>query len=124
VELTLNGRGLRLTDQHRRAIEHRVAKLDRRPRPTILRVDVVIIHEPTPRVDGGHRVQMTCETPRRTFRAEGAGDTVDVALDRAFERVERQISTYRSKRASVSKGARAPTPPATPEPLTPPPVSP
>ena len=107
MELTLNGRGLRITDQHRRAIEHRVAKLDRRPRPAILRVEVEIIHEPTPRIAGGHRVQMSCETPRRTFRAEGAGETVDAALDRAFERVERQISTYRSKRSSASRGARA-----------------
>jgi ribosomal subunit interface protein len=110
VELTLNGRGLQLTEHHRRAIEHRVAKLDRRPRPAILRVEVEIIHEPTPRIDGGHRVQMTCETPRRTFRAEGAGDTVDAALDRAFDRIERQISTYRSKRTAAARSSRLPAP--------------
>ena len=115
MELTLNARGLHLTDQHRRAIEHRAAKLGRRPRPGILRVEVEIIHEPTPRIDGGHRVQMACETPRRTFRAEATGDTVDAALDVAFARIERQIATYRSKRTAAARSVRIPPPAEGPE---------
>jgi ribosomal subunit interface protein len=110
VELTLNGRGLHLTDQHRRAIEHHVAKLGRRPRPSILRVEVEIIHETTPRIGGGHRVQMACETPRRTFRAEATGDTVDAALETAFARIERQLATYRSKRTAAARSVRIPPP--------------
>jgi len=37
-------------------------------------------------------------TPRRTFRSEAPGPTIEAALDLALERLERQISTYRSKR--------------------------
>jgi ribosomal subunit interface protein len=108
VDLVLKGRGLRITDQIRRVAEHKVARLDRRSRPEVIRVEVEIVAESSPRVDGGHRVHMACLTSKRSFRSEGAGSTVDAALDQAVERLDRQISTYRGKREDrlTGRGSR------------------
>jgi len=96
MDLVLKARGLRITDQLRRSAEHKLAKLERLHRLPA-RVEVEVIEE-NPRIDGGHRVDVSYSTGRRTFRAEGAGRDVDTALDQVAERLERQLSTYRSKR--------------------------
>ena len=106
MDLLLKGRGVRITDQVRATTEHRVARLDGPRRPSITRLEVEIIEEPTPRIGGGHRVQLSCLTARRTFRSEASGPTIDAALDLAVERLNRQIDTYRSKReARVTRPA-------------------
>ena len=106
MDLVLRGRGIQVTDQIHRMVERRVSRFERQPRPRVDRLDVEIIGEATPRVEGGHRVHVSCATPRRTFRAEGAGDTLEVALDQALDRLRRQIATYRGKREK-RQGARA-----------------
>lgn len=100
MDLLLKGRGVHITDRMREATEHRVARLDGPRRPSITRLEVEIIEEPTPRIHGGHRVQLMCVTTRRTFRAEASGPTIDAALDLAVDRLNRQIATYRGKRES------------------------
>jgi ribosomal subunit interface protein len=100
VDLMLKGRGVNITDRIREATEHRVARLDGPRRPSITRLEVEIIEEPTPRIHGGHRVQLMCVTSRRTFRSEASGPTIDEALDLAVDRLNRQIATYRGKRES------------------------
>ncbi len=97
VDLVIKSRGVQITDQVRKVTEHRVAKLDGPRRPSISRLEVEIVEEPTPRIGGGHRVHLTCRTSRKTFRSEATGATIDAALDQAVERLDRQIETYRSK---------------------------
>jgi len=104
VDLVLKGRGVRITEHLRREAERRLAKLERRPRPPVIRYEVEIITEGSPRVDGGHRVQMACHTARKAFRSEGAGKTIEAALDQAADRLDRQLATYRSKRESRLTG--------------------
>lgn len=106
MELLLKGRGVRITDQVREAAAHRVARLDGPRRPSITRLEIEIIEEATPRIGGGHRVQLSCQTTRKMFRSEASGQTIDAALDLAVERLNRQIDTYRSKReARVTRSA-------------------
>jgi ribosome hibernation promoting factor len=96
VELVLKGRGTRITDQLRRSAERKLDKLTRRD-PRIVRCELEVIQEGSPRVDGGHRVQAACELPRHTFRAEGTGKDVEAALDQVVEHLERQLVAHRGR---------------------------
>ncbi|MFN2590696.1 MAG: ribosome hibernation-promoting factor, HPF/YfiA family [Actinomycetota bacterium] len=96
MELVLKARGTRLTDGVRRAAEHKLAKLARVV-PEATRLEVEVVGHPTPRIDGGRRVEVACATPRRTYRAHGSGRDVEEAIDQVVERLERQISRYRGK---------------------------
>ncbi|TLZ53556.1 MAG: ribosome-associated translation inhibitor RaiA [Methanobacteriota archaeon] len=96
MDLVLKGRGVRITDQIRRTAEHKLGKLSRLD-PKVTRLEVEVTKEPNPRIDGGHRVEVACTTPRRVFRAEAAGEDVATALDQVLKRLERQILSYRGK---------------------------
>lgn len=106
MDLVLKGRGVAITDQVRHSVEHKLSKFDRRPHPPLLRVEVELIEEHNPRIEGRHRVKVAFDTVRRTFRAEGSGPDVDSALDQVAERIERQISDYRSRRDDSRTGRR------------------
>jgi ribosomal subunit interface protein len=108
MDLVLRGRGIRITDKVRHAAEHKLGKLDRPRRPLVQRLEVEVIGERNPRIGQSHRVEVACETPHHTFRAVGTGTDVDSALDTAVSRLERQIATYRSKRATRSSAKGIP----------------
>jgi putative sigma-54 modulation protein len=95
VELTVRGRGIRITDQIRRTAEHKLGKLQRVD-PRIGRCDVEVI-DLNPRVGASQQVEVTCDRGRRRFRAVGTGQDVESALDQVVEHLERQISSYRGK---------------------------
>ena len=80
MDLVLKGRGVRATEQVRRTIDHKLAKIARQE-PRVLRVEVELIEERNPRIEGSRRVEVSCETARQTFRAEGAGPDFESALD-------------------------------------------
>jgi ribosomal subunit interface protein len=95
MDLVLKGRGVRVTDHVRRSVEHRLGKLEKlHRRPARVEVEVI---EASPRIDGGHRVEVAYSAGRKTFRAGGSGRDVDAALDQVAERLERQMATYRGK---------------------------
>jgi putative sigma-54 modulation protein len=96
MDLIVKGRGVRVTEQVKRAAQHKLAKTARLY-PRVLRLEVEIIDEGNPRIDGGHRVAIACHTARRVFRAEGSGRDVEAALDQVVERLERQMSEYKDK---------------------------
>ncbi|TMK80940.1 MAG: ribosome-associated translation inhibitor RaiA [Actinobacteria bacterium] len=98
MDLVLKGRGTDITEHDRRAAERRLSRVPRFDR-RVERVEVEVILEHNPRVgaEASHRVEITCHTKRRQVRAHGAGPDVDSALDQAARRLERQLSTYRSK---------------------------
>ena len=107
MDLVLKGRGIRITDQMRRSAEHKLSKLARLD-PRVVRLEVEIIGEHNPRIDGSHRVEVACDTARHTFRAEAAGHDVDAALDKVLQRLQRQIASYRGKvRSRQTKGAQS-----------------
>ena len=105
LDLVLKGRGVQITDRVREMVEHGAAKLEGPRRPGITRLEVEIIEEPSPRIQGGHRVELTCVTTRPTFRSEASGATIKSALETALERIDRQILTYRGKREAKARSA-------------------
>jgi ribosomal subunit interface protein len=96
MDLILKGRGLRLTEPMRRAVEQKLRKLERVD-PRTDRLEVEITREPTPRIDGGHRVQVSAQSAGHVFRAEGTGSAIDGALDQVVQRLERQMTSYWDK---------------------------
>jgi ribosomal subunit interface protein len=96
VELVLKARGLRITDPIRRSTEHKLSKIARLA-PDARRLEVEFIEEPNARINGGHRVEVACDTPRRTYRAAGTGPDIEVALDQVVEHLETQLTRHRGK---------------------------
>ncbi len=116
MDLVLKGRGVRITDPVRRTAEHKLSKIERFE-PRVVRLEVELIEERNPRIDGSHRVEVTCETARQTFRAQGSGPDVESALDQVIQRLERQISTRRGKLRDrwTRRGNRLQSPRTSPE---------
>jgi len=108
VDVIVKARGARLTDQVRRTAEHKLAKVARFD-PRVRRVEVEIIEEGNPRIAGGHRVEVACESGRKVFRAAGTGPDIETALDQVVQRLERQIIAHRGKiRDQRHGGSRRP----------------
>jgi ribosomal subunit interface protein len=105
MELVVKGRGVRITDQLRRTVQHKLERLARLE-PRAVRVEVEVISERNPRLDGAKRLEATLETPWRTFRARAQAPEVDLGLDQLAERLERQVRDHREKRRkSILDGA-------------------
>lgn len=96
MDVVLKGRGVQITDQVRRTTEHKLAKIARLE-PRVIRLEVELIEERNPRINGHHRVEVAADTSRQTFRAEGSGPDVESALDQVMKHLERQISSHRGK---------------------------
>jgi ribosomal subunit interface protein len=97
LDLVVKGRGGRVSSQTKQRVERKMARLTRLE-PRIQRLEVELIHQPNPRVDGGYRVEAACWASRRTFRATGTGSDFDAALDQVSERLERQLTDEHGKR--------------------------
>ncbi len=96
MDLVLKARGFRITEQIRRTAEHKLGKMARLV-PEATRLEVEMVEEANPRIPEGHRVEVACATPRRTFRAHGSGKDIEAAIDQVIERLERQVSSHRGK---------------------------
>src|SRR4030042_2537997 len=68
MDLVLNGRGVRITDQIREVAEHKLGR-PRRMEPRVTRLQIEVISEKNPRLGGAHRVEASFDTPRKSFRA-------------------------------------------------------
>lgn len=97
MELVVKARHTRISPQTRERVERKISRLSRLV-PKAQRIEVEIIEEATPRVNGGHRIEVACRTPRRTFRASASAADMDAALDRVVERLERQVTEEQGKR--------------------------
>jgi ribosomal subunit interface protein len=105
MDLVLKGRDGRISDEVKRLAEHKLAKLARVD-PRVSRVEVELREEHNPRVHGQHKVRVVVKTPRRSFRASGAGEDASAALDQVLDRLDRQLTRYRSRfRARLLAGA-------------------
>jgi ribosomal subunit interface protein len=105
VDLVVKGRRERLSGQARQRLEQKLRRLTRID-PRLERVEVEVIKEASPRVNGGHRVEATCRSARKTYRASASGPDVDVAVLRAIDRLGRQIAEdHERRRARMLDGA-------------------
>jgi ribosomal subunit interface protein len=116
MELLLKGRGARVTDPLRKAAAAKLAKLARLD-PRVVRIELEVISERNPRLNGTKRLEAAVDLPRHTFRARAEAPDAEVALDILVERLERQIRDHHSKRRNRSPagGSRLESPRTRPE---------
>jgi ribosomal subunit interface protein len=96
MELVVKGRGIRLTEPMRRKAEAKLSRITRID-PKVSRLEVEVVLEHNPRIDGNHRVEVACTRGRGVFRAHAAGQDLDGALDQVIARLERQLISYRGR---------------------------
>ena len=96
MDLVLKGRGVRITEQMRKKAEAKLARIERID-PRVSRVEVEVVLEHNPRIEGNHVVEVTCTRARGVFRAHAAGQDLDGALDQVIARLERQLTSHRGK---------------------------
>ena len=97
MEVTVKGRGTRVTEQMRAKAAHKLDRLARLD-PRAEWVEVEVISERNPRQNGTKRLEGTLSLPRHTVRASASAREFDAALDMLAERLERQVRDYREKR--------------------------
>ena len=97
MEVTVKGRGVRVTEQIRATAAHKLAKLGRID-PRADRVEIEIISERNPRLNGTKRIEGALTTRKQVLRASASAPELDAALDRLTERLERRVRDYRAKR--------------------------
>src|SRR5688572_27182085 len=103
MDVVVRGRGARVDGQTRARLETKLGRLSRLD-GRIDRIEVEVTLETRGRIGGGHRVEASCRSGRRTYRASAAGTNVDAALDRLVGRLERQISDNHRKRRNRASG--------------------
>jgi ribosomal subunit interface protein len=105
MDMTFTGRGLQVTDTIRGLAEQKLAPLARlEPRATTL--DLELINEHHPRLDGVKRVEASLRIPRKTFRAHAEAEDVPTAIDRVRDKLERQLRDHHGRKRPIhSKGA-------------------
>jgi ribosomal subunit interface protein len=103
MDVTVRGRGARVDPDTKERIEQKMEHLSRLD-GRIDRVDVEVILQTRGRIGGGHRVEASVRSGRRTYRAHADGDEAIVALDRLVERLERQISDRHRKGRHKASG--------------------
>jgi len=105
MDMTFTGRGVHVTDSLRSMAEHKLGPLGRiEPRATTL--DIELINENYPTVDGVKRVEGALRIPRKTFRATAEARDLPTAIDRVRDKLERQLRDHHGKKkATHTKGA-------------------
>ena len=99
MELVVRGRRERVDPELRAVMERKLARVTRID-GRIDRVEIEVTAESRGRIGGGHRVEGSCRSGRRTYRASGTGEEVLEAFDRLVDRLERQISDDHRRRRS------------------------
>ena len=99
MDLVVKGRGEHLNGRARDRVERKLARLERFD-GRLGRVELEVIRETRGRIGGGHRVEASCRSGRRTYRASASGSDVESAVDRVVSILGRQITEDHRKRRS------------------------
>ncbi len=107
MEITVTGRRVQVTDRFRRHLDEKLSKIPQLA-PRVMRVDVVISHEPNPRrAAESERVEITCHVKRSVIRAEACADEEYAALDLAMTKLLERLRRAQDRRR-VHRGRRVP----------------
>jgi ribosomal subunit interface protein len=102
MDLSFTGRGVQVTEDIRLTAERKLAPLERmEPRTTT--IDLELINEHHPRLDGVKRVEAALRIPRKTFRAHAEADDVPTAIDRVKDKLERQLRDHHGRKRPPKK---------------------
>lgn len=102
MDMTFTGRDLEITDEMRETATRKLASLERLE-PRAVALDLELIGEHHPKLDGTKRVEAALRIPRKTFRAHAEAPDVPTALDRVRDKLERQVRDHHGKRRHVKK---------------------
>jgi ribosomal subunit interface protein len=103
MEMTFTGRGVQVTDEIREAATHKLASLGRlEPRATALQIEVINEHHP--KVDGLKRVEASLRIPRKTFRAAAEAPQIPAAIDAVKAKLERQLRDHHGRKRVAARG--------------------
>ncbi len=99
VDIVVTGRHTQITDRFRTHLEEKLSKVPHLL-PRVSRIDVVVTHEKA--VRNGDAVEITCYAKGPVIRAEACTDdlyaSLDIALDKLFERLRRASDRRRVSR--------------------------
>ena len=96
MDVVVKGRGIEVTDQLRRVVEHKLGKITRlEPRAAWAEIEVSAVRGHRP--DGIKSLEAVVQTPRRTYRASAEGPEIDVLVDQVMSRLERQVRDRHSR---------------------------
>ena len=97
MDLSFTGRGVQVTEDIRRTVEHKLAPLERlEPRTTAIDLELINEHHPT--FEGVKRVEAALRIPRKTFRAHAEADDLPTAIDRIKDKLERQLRDHHGRK--------------------------
>lgn len=102
MDMTFTGRDLQVTDEIRETAERKLSPLGRLE-PRAMALDVELIGEHHPTIDGVKRVEAALRIPRKTFRAHAEADDVPTAIDRVRDKLERQVRDHHGKKRPPKK---------------------
>jgi ribosomal subunit interface protein len=97
MDMAFTGRGVQVTDEIREMAAKKLSSLERME-PRVTTVDLEVINENHPKIDGVKRVEVAFHIPRKTFRAHAEAPSVPAAIDIVKEKLERQLRDHHGKK--------------------------
>lgn len=91
MKLLVHGKQMDITGQIEEYVEKRMAKLERHM-PQVMEVRAELSHNQTRANKDKFTCQLTMRAPKRILRAEEADSTIFAAIDRAVDKMDRQIT--------------------------------
>jgi ribosomal subunit interface protein len=107
VEIVVTGRHTQISDRFRAHIHDKLSKVPQLA-PRVMRVDVVVSHEPNRRqAKACERVEITCRVKGPVVRAEACSDDKYAALDGAMEKLMERLRRAQDRRR-IHRGRHVP----------------
>ena len=105
MDIVVTGRHAQISDRFRQHLEEKLAKVPQLL-PKVVRVDVVVTHEPTAR--NSEAVEITCHAKGPVIRAEACTDDKYTALDAALDKLLERLRRANDRRKVSRAGRRVP----------------
>jgi putative sigma-54 modulation protein len=103
VQLRVKGRGVEVTEAIRSYAEKRLGKLERQlPDP---RIELELSAEHNPSIKAHHVAEATVWTKGPVLRARESSQDMRASIDKLVDKLERQATRYREKRAARHRRA-------------------
>lgn len=107
MDVVVEGRNLEVPDHFRQHISDKLQKLERYDQK-LIKVDVVLSHEPNKRQSGRcQRVEITCRSRGPAVRSEASAKDFYSAMDTAMTKLENRLRKSADRRR-VHRGRRTP----------------
>ncbi len=113
MQIDIKGRNVPVTDQIRRHVERRLAKVSRQV-SELARLEIELLREPNPRVADSQVAEATLYLKGVTLRAQDSSPDMTHSLNLVVDELARQVKRHRDKRRHRREARAAPPPEAPP----------